>query len=30
LDSNEMDESERHFEKDFEQRIATLDGISMD
>jgi hypothetical protein len=30
LDSNEMDESDLHDEKHFEQRISTFDGITID
>jgi hypothetical protein len=30
FDSNESDESDSQFEKHFEQRILTLDGITID
>jgi hypothetical protein len=30
FDSNEIDESDLQFEKHFEQRISTLDGITID
>jgi hypothetical protein len=30
LDSNETDESDLQFEKHFEQKISTFDGIKID